>query len=176
MAFSVNTSTMEGSAVKEYGARFRASHLSLKGYGTIRIADGDSGLKTLVLEPAGEALEFGRFSLSRDGAGKQYEFETIAAGPRIKLTPGAITYLGRLEIEDIQFQKRANWTTDTPSGIKLQFRDASEDDFRFMQDQYEIFRDRTVVKQIIGRWGELEYEAVRFVRTTSTPLSDSSSH
>lgn len=172
VAFSVNTRTLEGSAIKKYGGRFRASHLYLKGYETIRLSDGENGLQLFVLEPPTEVLEFGQFSLARGGYNKQYQFETVAAGPRIKLNPGEITYLGRLEIQDIQFEKHTKGVTDTPIAIKLEFRDASKDDFPVLQEQYGIFRDRIAVKQIIGRWGELEYEPVRFVRMTSSPLSD----
>lgn len=172
VAFSVNTSTSRGSASKEYGGRFRASHLYLKGYDTVRLSAGESGSQMFVLEPPTQVLDFGQFFLARSGENNQYHFGTIAAGPRINLTPGEITYLGRLEIEDIQFEKNANWTTDTPIAIKLVFKDASEDDFPPLQQQYEIFRDRNAVKQIIGRWGELEYEPVRFVRMTSSPFFD----
>ena len=172
VAFSVNTSTLEGNEIKEYGGRFRASHLYLRDYETIRLSDTDSGLQLFVLEPPREVLEFGQFSLARGGYDKQYQFETVAAGPQIKLTAGEITYLGRLEIEDIQFEKHTNWTTDTPIAVKLVFRDAWKDDFPVLQQRYKVFQDRIAIKQVIGRWGELEYEPVRFVRITSAPLSD----
>lgn len=169
VAFSVNTSTLKGNEIKKYGGRFWASHFSLRGYETFRLSDSDSGRQLFVLEPTTDILQFGQFSLARGGSSKKYHFETVASGPRIKLAPGEIAYLGRLEIEDIKFEKRDNWTTDTPTAIKLVFRDASEDDLAVLQEKYEVFQGRTAVKQIIGRWGGVEYEPVRFTKMTSLP-------
>jgi hypothetical protein len=169
VVFSVNTSTLKGSAIKQYGGHFWASHFSLRGYETFRLSDGDIGRQLFVLEPTKEVLQFGQFTLARGGSSKQYHFETVAPGPRVKLAPGEIAYLGRLEIEDIEFEKHNNWTTDTPTAIKLVFRDASEEDLPVLQEKYDLFRDRKAVKQIIGRWGKLEYEAVRFAKMTSLP-------
>ena len=173
VAFSVNTSTLIRSAIKEYGGRFRASHLYLKGYDTVHLSAGESGSQLFVFQPSAQVLGFGQFFVARGGTNNQYHFGTISDGPRINLTAGEITYLGRLEIEDIQFKKSANWTTDTPIAVRLVFKDASEEDFPALQQQYEIFRDKNAVKQIPRRWGDLDYEPVQFEGMTSSPFADS---
>jgi len=165
VAFSVNTRKARESELREYGRSFGAARLYLKRGGTIRFEEGETGLQRFLFEVSAQTIELGQFALTKGASDySPFLYGTTVDGPQIQLTPGEITYLGRIEIEDIQFEDNPY---SRPMAIKLIFSDAFEDDLLAWRQEYKIFQNRLPEKRIVASWGELEYVPVSVIQWSS---------
>ncbi len=156
VAFSVNTSKRS-----EYETPIRPVRLHIQ-YGTesvsIRLSDGKTGLQRILLEAPAKAVLLNQFELVA-GAGIFPDRYRTGDGIPVKLSQGEITYLGRLEIEDVKFEENTDGSHGKPIAIKLVFADELEDDQFAWEQQYRLFQNRVPNQQIVGNWagrGNLE--------------------
>jgi len=154
VAFSVNTGKL-----LEYETPIRPVRLHLN-YGTesisIRLSAGKTGLQRILLEVPAQAVTITNFELVV-GAGlfsDNYLTEDVQV---MDLTQGEITYLGRLEIEDIKFEENADGSPGEPFAVKLVFSDALEDDQVAWEQQYKLFQNRALDQQVVGNWAGSDY-------------------
>jgi hypothetical protein len=154
VAFSVNTGTLEG-----YEKPIRPKRLHIQ-YGlesvSIRLSDGKTGLQRILLEVPAQAVLFNRFELAV-GAGLFLDRYWTSGGQPMKLSQGEITYLGRMEIEDIKFRENGDGSLGEPIAVKIVFADALDDDQLAWEQQYELFQNRVPNRQVVGNWAEQEY-------------------
>jgi hypothetical protein len=75
----------------------------------------------------------------------------------VDLTEGEITYLGRIEIEDVEFKVKTDGSLGDPIGVKLVFVDALEDDQFAWEQQYKLFQNRVPNPQVVGNWAGRDY-------------------
>lgn len=160
VAFSVNTSRL-----LEYDMPMRAARLHLisnEVWDKIRLSEGETGLQRFLIGVPTQSIILYQFDLAVIHS-FSYLYGTKGVGPRIQLTPGKITYLGRLEIEDIQLEENDDRTRGWPIAVNVVFSDALEDDLSAWKQEYKLFQNRLPVKRIVGNWGELEYIPVFYI-------------
>jgi hypothetical protein len=75
----------------------------------------------------------------------------------MELSPGEITYLGRLEIEDVKFEENADGSLGEPIAVKLVLSDALEDDQSAWEQQYKLFQNQVPNHQVVGNWAGQDY-------------------
>lgn len=154
VAFSVNTSKL-----LEYETPIRPVRLHIN-YGTesvsIRLSDGKTGLQRILLEVPAQAVLFTQFELVA-GAGFFLDHYVTGDVQVMQLTQGEITYLGRIEIEDIKFEENADGSLGKPIAVKLVFSDALEDDQFAWEQQYKLFQNRVPNQQVVGNWAGRDY-------------------
>jgi hypothetical protein len=73
------------------------------------------------------------------------------------LKQGEITYLGRIEIEDIEFEENADGSLGEPIAVKLVFSDALEDDQFAWEQEYKLFQNRVPNQQVVRNWAGRDY-------------------
>ena len=78
----------------------------------------------------------------------------------MELTQGEITYLGRVEIEDVKFEENADGSPGKPTAVKLVFADALEDDQTAWEQEYNLFQNRVPIQQIAGNWAVPDYATI----------------
>lgn len=154
VAFSVNTARL-----LEYETPIRPVKLHMY-YGaesvSIRLSDGKSGLQRILLEVPAQAVSFIEFELVA-GAGIFPDHYLTSGVQVMELTQGEITYLGRIEIEDIKFEENADGSLGVPITVKLVFADALEDDQFAWEQQYKLFQNRVPNQQVVGNWAGRDY-------------------
>ena len=154
VAFSVNTGKL-----LEYETPIRPVRLHIY-YGTesvsIRLSDGKTGLQRILLDVPAPAVSFTQFELVA-GAGIFPDHYLTSGVQVMELMQGEITYLGRIEIEDIKFEKNADGSLGKPITVKLVFADALEDDQFAWEQQYKLFQNRVPNQQVVGNWAGREY-------------------
>jgi len=161
VAFSVNTRKLS-----EYATPIRPRQLHLQ-YGTesvpIRLRGGKTGLQRILLEVPAQAVLFSQFELVA-GTGIFSDHYLIDNGQSMQLTQGEITYLGRIEIEDVKFEENDDGSPGKPTAVKLVFADALEDDQFAWEQQYKLFQNRVPDKQIVGNWAGGDYYSTLWVK------------
>lgn len=154
VAFSVNTARL-----LEYETPIRPVKLHMY-YGaesvSIRLSDGKSGLQRILLEVPAQAVSFIEFELVA-GAGIFPDHYLTSGVQVMELTQGEITYLGRIEIQDIKFEENADGSLGVPITVKLVFADALEDDQFAWEQQYKLFQNRFPNQQVVGNWAGRDY-------------------
>ncbi len=154
VAFSVNTGKL-----LEYETPIRPVRLHIN-YGmesvSIRLSDGKTGLQRILLEVPAQNVLFTQFELVA-GAGIFSDHYLTGASQAIELRQGEITYLGRIEIEDIKFEENADGSLGKPISVKLVFSDALEDDQFAWEQQYKLFQNRVPNQQVVGNWAGQDY-------------------
>ena len=157
VAFSINTRKLS-----EYATPIRPKQLHLL-YGAesipIRLSGGKTGIQRILLEVPAQAVLFSQLELVA-GTGIFSKHYLIDDGQRIELTPGEITYLGRIEIEDVKFEENDDGSPGEPSAVKLVFADALDEDQFAWEQQYKIFQNRVPNQQIVGNWAGGDYLAL----------------
>ena len=159
--FSVNTSTLQGcDRLVRPKQLFVTSGNAVV---TIQLSVGKSGLQRYVIEvpTPGETVVFDYFAVAvgREFLGLGSElYRTIGGAQQVQLTPGAITYVGRLEVEEIQFEDGTDKFPCRPTAIKLVFSGALEDDLLALKDEYKLFENRIPKQHIVGYWAPPESE------------------
>ena len=161
VVFSVNTSTLQG--CDRLVRPRQLSVASVNAVARIQLSEGKSGLQRYVIEvpTPGQTVVFNYFAVAvgREFLGSGSElFRTIGGSPRVQLTPGAITYVGRLEVEEIQFEVGTDKFPCIPTAIKLVFSDALEDDLLALKDEYKLLQNRITKQHIVGYWAPSESE------------------
>ena len=154
VAFSVNTRKLS-----EYETPIRPKQVRLL-YGAesipIRLSSGKTGIQRVLLEVPVQNVMFSQLEVVV-GTGPFSDRYMIDDGQRIELTPGEITYLGRLKIEDVKFAAKDDGTPGNPTAVKLVFADALAEDQMAWEQQYKIFQNRVPEQQIIGNWAGNDY-------------------
>jgi hypothetical protein len=154
VAFSVNTRELS-----EYAKPIRPKQLHVL-YGAesvpIRLSGGKIGIQRVLLEVPAQTVFFSQFELVA-GPRIYTRRYLIDDGQRIELTPGEITYLGRLEIEDIKFVTNDDGSPGKPTAIKLFFANELEDDQFAWEQQYKLFDNRVPNQQVVGNWAGGNY-------------------
>ena len=154
VAFSVKTGKL-----LEYETPIRPVQLHLR-YGSesvsIRLSDGKTGLQRILLEVPAQAISFTQFELVA-GAGFFSDHYVTGGVQVMELTPGEITYLGRIEIEDIKFKENADGSLGKPIAVELVFADALDDDQFAWEQQYKLFQNRVPNQQVVGNWAGRDY-------------------
>ena len=154
VAFSVNTGKL-----LEYETPIRPVRLHIYYAGewdSIRLSDGKTGLQRILIDLPAQAVSFTQLELVA-GAGIFSHHYVTGHVQVMELTPGEITYLGRLEIEDIEFGENADGSVGEPIAVKLVFSDALEDDQFAWEQQYKIFQNRVPYQQVVGNWAGQDY-------------------
>lgn len=154
VAFSVNTGKL-----LEYETPIRPAQLRIN-YGTesvlIRLSAGKTGLQRILLEVPAQTVTITNFELVA-GAGLFSDHYLTDDVQDTELTQGEITYLGRIEIEDIKFEENADGSPGEPIAVKLVFSDALEDDQVAWEQQYKLFQNRAPDQQAVGSWVGSDY-------------------
>lgn len=130
--------------------------------GSIRQTPSDGPLQRFILEVPGNFVVFDTISIKY---GRDW---WIAGGSRkVELTTGKLTYVGRIEIQDIQYEKNFSRSTSGESGeskwpsipvsIRIGFIDQSESDLTALKLKYSIFEEYAVSKDIPQNWGQHTY-------------------
>ena len=154
VAFSVNTGKL-----LEYETPIRPVRLRIYYAGewvSIPLSDGKTGLQRILLEVPAEAISFTQFELVA-GAGIFSDHYVTGGVQVMELTLGEITYLGRIEIEDIEFNENTDGSLGEPNAVKLVFSDAFEDDHFAWEQQYKLFQDQVPNQQVVGIWAGRDY-------------------
>ena len=164
IAFSVNTSTLLKNEIP-----IRAVRLSIQ-YGvefvSIRLRGGKSGLQRILLEVPAQTVWFNQLELTA-GGGLLPDHYLTGGGQPVELTQGEITYLGRVEIEDVKFEENADGSPGKPTAVKLVFADALEDDQTAWEHEYNLFQNRVPIQQIAGNWAVPDYATIWMKEWTS---------
>jgi len=154
IAFSVDTRKLS-----EYAIPIRPKQLHLR-YGMesieIPLSEGKTGIQRFLLEVPAEAVSFSEFRLVV-GSGMFSDHYLTDDGQKMELTQGEITYLGRIEIEDIKFEENDDGSPGKPTAIKLVFANALSDDQLAWEQQYELFQNQVPNQQIVGNWSGEDY-------------------
>jgi len=154
VAFSVNTDKL-----LEYETPIRPVRLHIYYAGesiSIRLSDRKTGLQRILLEVPAQAISFTQFELVA-GAGFFSDHYVTGGVQVMELTPGEITYLGRIEIEDIKFKENADGSLGKPIAVELVFADALDDDQFAWEQQYKLFQNRVPNQQVVGNWAGRDY-------------------
>lgn len=154
VAFSVNTGKL-----LEYETPIRPVRLRIYCAGewvSIRLSDGKTGLQRILLEVPAQAISFTQLELVA-GAGIFSKYYVTGGAQVMELTQGEITYLGRIEIEDIEFNENPDGSLGEPNAVKLVFSDAFEDDHFAWEQQYKLFQDQVPTQQVVGIWAGRDY-------------------
>jgi hypothetical protein len=154
VAFSVNTAKL-----LEFETPIRPVRLRIYYAGewvSIRLSDGKTGIQRILLEVPAQTISFTQLDLAA-GAGIFYKHYVTGGAQVMELTQGEITYLGRIEIEDIKFKRNADGSLGEPSSAKLVFSDALEDDQFAWEQQYKLFQNRAPDQQVVGNWAGRDY-------------------
>ena len=154
VAFSVNTGKL-----LEYETPIRPVRLRIYYAGewvSIRLSDGKTGLQRILLELPARSVSFTQFELVTGSSIFSDHFVTGEVQV-MELTQGEITYLGRIEIEDIEFNENTDGSLGEPNAVKLVFSDAFEDDQFAWEQQYKLFQNRVPNQQVVGNWAGQDY-------------------
>jgi hypothetical protein len=154
VAFSVNTGEL-----LEYATPIRPARLRIYYAGesvSIRLSDGKAGIQRILLDVPAQAVSFTQFELVA-GASIFSDHYVTGDVQVMDLKQGEITYLGRIEIEDIEFEENADGSLGEPIAVKLVFSDALEDDQFAWEQEYKLFQNRVPVRQVVGNWTEQDY-------------------
>ena len=164
IAFSVNTSTLLKNEVP-----VRVERLSIQ-YGdeivSIRLRGGKTGLQRILFEVPEDAILISHFELEA-GAGILPDHFLAEDNQLVQLTQGEITYLGRLEIEDVKFAKNDDGSLGKPNAVKLVFADELKDDQFAWEQEYDLFQNRVPVQKIVGNWAGQDYSTLWIKEWTS---------
>ena len=136
--------------------------------GNIRQSPSDESLQRFILEVPGKLLIF-------DTVAIKYERQWWIAGGsrRVELETGKLTYLGNIEIQDIQYDNNlSRLATGSPDGskgsprplsIRLAFIDESESDLGALKLKYSVFEEHPISINIPQNWGPHTYMPLSFV-------------
>jgi hypothetical protein len=154
VAFSVNTGKL-----LEYETPIRPVRLHIYYAGehvSISLSDGKTGLQRFLLEVPAQAVSFTQLDL-KAGAGIFSDHYVTGDVQVMELTQGEITYLGRIEIEDVIFEENADGSLGKPISVKLVFSGSFEDDQLAWEQQYKLFQNRVPNQQVVGNWAGQDY-------------------
>lgn len=99
-------------------------------------------------------------------------WQTTDAGPTFTAVPGAVTYLGRIELNEIQLGKTEGDALH-PTGVTLSVVDASEEDLPSFARLPALPVGMPVRKHIVGAWHEAGSVGIRYLEYLSQrPGSD----
>ncbi len=154
VAFSVNTGKLS-----EYETPIRPVRLHIN-YGSesisIRLSSGKTGLQRILLEVPAQAVTITNLELVA-GTGLFSDNYLTGDFQDMELTQGEITYLGRIEIEDIKFKENADGSLGDPITVKLVIADALEDDQLAWEQQYKLFKNRIPIQQVVEHRAGRDY-------------------
>lgn len=154
VAFSVSTSKLEG-----YGTLIRPVRLHVlydDESASIRLGNKNTGVQRVLLEVPANTILFSQVELVV-GDGMYSNRYLTAQGHTMDLTPGEVTYAGRIEVEDIEFEEYIDGSLGRPITVKLVFADAFVDDQNAWEQQYKLFQNRVPDRQVAGAWGGRDY-------------------
>jgi len=154
VAFSVNTGEL-----LDYATPIRPARLRIYYAGetvSIRLSDGKTGLQRILLDVPAQAVSFTQFELIA-GASIFSDHYVTGDVQIMELEQGEITYLGRIEIEDIEFEENADGSLGEPIAVKLVFSDALEDDQFAWEQEYKLFQNQVPNQQVVGNWAGQDY-------------------
>ena len=155
VAFSVDTRKLEKD---DSWARPVEIHLRF-GDGSASFSLSDrKGPQRILFEVPGDAITIDQFEMEA-GAGIFWRRYGTLLDENLVLVPGKVNYLGRLTVEDVQFEP-VDDSRVRPIGAKLVFADAMADDLAAWKGQYEIFRNMNPERQVIGYLAGEGYLAV----------------
>lgn len=168
IAFSVDTRKMTND--DDAWVRPKLLHLGyLDESVAIRLSDRNTGTQRILFEVPAQSVSFDAFELD-SGTGIFWNRYRIESRQSIQLTPGEITYVGRIEIEELFYLNDADRARGKPIGVRLAFTDALEDDLAAWKEQYDLFRDAVPEESIVGDWSGSEYLDL-WIRESSTTSS-----
>ncbi|MDH3440155.1 MAG: hypothetical protein OEM63_05355 [Gammaproteobacteria bacterium] len=169
IAFSVETAE-----ISDDKAWLRPKQLQVR-YGnesiTVRLHDRNAGLQRILLEVPAQDISLNGFELDA-GTGIFWNRYRTGSSQSFSLSPGEITYVGRIEIAKVYFEEDADREKGRPNGIRLVFSDAMEEDLVAWTQQYKIFEGRNPVSEIVGDWGGSEFLDL-WIRESATARSSS---
>lgn len=154
VAFSVNTGKL-----LQYDPSIRPVELEIYFAGewtAFPLTNQKDGIQRFLLEIPDQAVSFSRLEL-QTGAGLFSDFFVTDGPQRVEVTMGEITYLGRLVITDIEFEKRADGSFGQPDAVQLVFADAFESDQAAWEQQYALFQNKVPDQLVVGHWAGKDY-------------------
>ena len=91
------------------------------------------------------------------------EWWQTTAQKQLELVTGQVTYIGRIEIQDIRFSEVLDGGFFTrsskrkkvlrPDSVRIEFSDHSESDLEFLRAEHSLLVGQTVARQIPQEWG-----------------------
>jgi hypothetical protein len=106
-----------------------------------------------------EGVQFGvgRFKYKLDW------WETVEQGPVISVVPGAVTYVGRIQVHSIAVDRYSDTGRNYPAGARIVVTDAGAEDLQRLTDRYPSMAKMSIRKAIPGSWGISDTTELRFV-------------
>ena len=171
---SVIAFSVDAGKISDRDAWLRPKQLQVR-YGnesiTVRLHDRKDGLQRFLLEVPAQDISLNAFELDA-GTGIFWNRYRTESRQSFTLSRGEITYIGRIEIGKVYFEEDADREEGRPSGIRLVFSDAMEEDLVAWTQQYKIFEGRNPVSEIVGDWGGSEFLDL-WIRESATARSSS---
>ena len=85
---------------------------------------------------------------------------TSIPGPELQLNAGAITYLGRLTVQETELGTAAGYSR-MPSAVTLQFEDHSDADLESLRSGLALFAGAEISTNVLRSWSRSEMIAFR---------------
>jgi len=156
VAFSVTTSNLPQYELDIRPMQFTLSDTPNADSIIYMLRPDSDGVQNFVYEISGPSVTLDDFQFHIDR-----RYATSVAGPKLSLASGEITYLGRLEIQDVQFAENSTDAIVKLVAIKMAFTDESESDFVIWEKQYKLFKKMKPQIHIVEKWGDSEYTPVK---------------
>jgi hypothetical protein len=167
IAFSIDTSrlTKDESWIRPLGLEVEYGKDSVE----VSVEGGDSRIHRFLLELPAQVFMFSEFEVE-SGAGIFWSRYRTGYSQPWRLAHGEITYLGRIEIEDVLISEEKEGPLFRPYAVKLVFTDKLEDDLPAWREHYELFRNSPPVRKAVTNWTGQDYLELWIKRSYGTML------
>lgn len=126
----------------------------------------DGPLRLYVLEVPGHALTFETLKIKvEDKWWAVYEAMTV------ELEAGAVIYVGRMAIQNIEYDSGKFTKAISPKSIRFGFSDQSDSDLALLKQSYAVFGEHTVSVRVPQDWGERSHTKLHVERRETKNFS-----
>ena len=169
IAFSIDTSRLskDESWIRPIGLEVEYGKESVE----VSVEKGKGEIHRFLLELPTQVYMFSEFEVE-SGAGIYWTRYRTGYSQPWKLAQGEITYLGRIEIDDVLFSEEKDGPLHRPYAVKLVFTDKLEDDLPAWRQRYELFRNPPPVRKALANWTGQDYLEL-WIKHTSGRVFDS---
>lgn len=156
VAFSVASSGPLALRGLSLATRAGATHDPVIEQVTVQPRNGKSQLFLYRVPAAGARFGPVRFY---DGSGW---WETTRPGPEFPAAPGAITYLGRIQLQAVRVGEYVDTGRRYPAEVSLTISDATVEDLPALAERFAVPAGMPVVGKIPGAWDASAYVRLRY--------------
>ena len=118
---------------------------------SVPLSRGQPDPQVFLFEVPANHVYFGQIELAV-GDGIVRDHYLTNSDRYLDLKRGEITYIGRIEVEDVLFQGGGEGSPGTPVAVSLSFSDAYDEDIAELEQQYELLQRQKPDRQISDNW------------------------